>query len=319
MIRPKRLTDVVNKEILWLWKPYIAYGKVTLLQGSTGVGKTTLLVKLIADLSRGMLPPTMYKGKLQKPVVGEPVRTYYVSIENKINDTFSPLFDMFGGNREYVDYQSDDDEEEENEEEQFVLGRKDIESCAIEIGAKLIVVDPWQQFLDRKSKADNDALRAMICSVQKVAERTGVAVVLAGNFTKSGGDDLLKGFGGAELMNTLRCILTIRDDPDGDKSLKLLEPTKMSLLGKEMVPVGIRQDEDSHISFEDYEYTEGESIRPVDFLRNLLSDRSLDRNEVEALANNAGFSMSQMYRCRVAAGVEIIRNGNRTTIWRLKV
>ena len=116
---------------------------MTLLQGSTGVGKTTLLVKLIADLSRGMLPPTMYKGKLQKPVVGEPVRTYYVSIENKINDTFSPLFDMFGGNREYVDYQSDDDEEEENEEEQFVLGRKDIESCAIEIGAKLIVIDPW--------------------------------------------------------------------------------------------------------------------------------------------------------------------------------
>ena len=60
MICPKSLTEVINKEIEWLWQPYIPFGKITLIQGDTGIGKTSLMVKLIADLSNGIVPPTMF-------------------------------------------------------------------------------------------------------------------------------------------------------------------------------------------------------------------------------------------------------------------
>lgn len=48
MICPIPLTEIQNVEIEWLWKPFIAFGKITLLQGETGIGKTSLMIKLLA-------------------------------------------------------------------------------------------------------------------------------------------------------------------------------------------------------------------------------------------------------------------------------
>ena len=66
--------------------------------------------------------------------------------------------------------------------EHFVLTGDEIRECARVTGAKLIVVDPWQQFLDDASSSDNNAMRAMIRDVQNAAEETGVAMVLCGNY-----------------------------------------------------------------------------------------------------------------------------------------
>ena len=119
----------------------MAFGKVTLIQGKTGIGKTSLVIKLIADLSNGIYPPTMYRRRLQRSVKGAPIKTYYVTVENGMDDTVAPLFDMYRGNREWVEFQNE-------EEGHFELTTADIEECVEKTGAQLIVVDPWQQFLD---------------------------------------------------------------------------------------------------------------------------------------------------------------------------
>jgi len=144
MIARGYLKDVKAKKVSWLWKPYIAFGKVTLIQGDTGIGKTSLLIKVKADLSNGVYPPTMFRECLQPQEKGKPLTTYYISIENGIDDTIVPLFDLLGGNREYVQYQ-----EERNGH--FVLTGDEIRECVKMTGARLIVVDPWQQFLDNAS------------------------------------------------------------------------------------------------------------------------------------------------------------------------
>jgi DNA replication protein DnaC len=51
MVITGHLKDVVNKEIRWLWKPFIPFGKVTMIQGDTGIGKTHVLIKIMADIS----------------------------------------------------------------------------------------------------------------------------------------------------------------------------------------------------------------------------------------------------------------------------
>lgn len=104
MISRGFLKDVEPKKISWLWRPFIAFGKVTLIQGDTGIGKTSLMVKFMADLSCGIRPPTMFHSQLRPQETGEPITTYYVSVENGIADTIIPLFDLVNGNKEYVQY-----------------------------------------------------------------------------------------------------------------------------------------------------------------------------------------------------------------------
>ena len=70
----------------------------------------------------------------------------------------------------------------------------------------------------------------MVCDIQLAAERTGAAVILAGNFIKGLLPDINRGIGGTELYNTLRCILTLRPDDGDDPSVRILEATKMSLM-----------------------------------------------------------------------------------------
>ena len=338
MIARGYLKNVVKKDVSWLWKPYIAFGKVTLIQGNTGIGKTSLMVKVMADLSNGIYPPTMFREHLQSQETNEPLTTYYVSIENGIDDTIVSLFDLLGGNREFVQYQNEN-------AEHFVLTGDEIRECVRVTGAKLIVVDPWQQFLDNASSTDNNALRNMIREVQNAAEETGTAVVLAGNYTKAlVRSDITKGIGGSELNNTLRSILTVKDGTD--PSERYLTVTKMSFLGKEVTPVVFRQDEEYRISYvydSDKSYSFGGNakgaqltgapyddaeINPqqvvkqskgektVQFLRELLSDGPMDSNEVKRRVQESGFSMTTINRVKNGI-VEIEQQSDKSSLWRL--
>lgn len=75
-----KASDVEIKEVEWLWYPYIPYGKVTVLQGDSGDGKSTFVLNLAAMLSRG-----------------EPVNIIYQSSEDDADDTIVPRFVKAGG------------------------------------------------------------------------------------------------------------------------------------------------------------------------------------------------------------------------------
>ena len=302
MISRGYLKDVEPKEISWLWRPYIAFGKVTLIQGDTGIGKTSLMVKVMADLSNGLYPPTMFRERLLPQETGDPITTYYVSIENGIADTIVPLFNRVGGNNEFVQYQDE-------MKEHFVLTGDEVKECVRISGAKLIVVDPWQQFLDDASSSDNNAMRAMIRDVQNAAEETGAAVVLCGNYTKAVvRSDMGKGIGASELFNTLRSVLTVKygDSP----SERCMIASKMSFLGKEVTPVRFVQDEDyrkSYVFDDEVDELEAgeevvESASKADltaaFLADLLKDGPMDSNDVKRAVQASGFSMTTVQRVK---------------------
>ncbi len=279
------------------------------------------MVKVMADLSNGLYPPTMFRERLLPQETGDPITTYYVSIENGIADTIVPLFNRVGGNNEFVQYQDE-------MKEHFVLTGDEVRECVRISGAKLIVVDPWQQFLDDASSSDNNAMRAMIRDVQNAAEETGAAVVLCGNYTKAVvRSDMGKGIGASELFNTLRSVLTVKygDSP----SERCMIASKMSFLGKEVTPVRFVQDEDYRISYvfddEVDELEAGEEVvesaskadLTAAFLADLLKDGPMDSNDVKRAVQASGFSMTTVQRVKDKI-VVVERQPNKSSTWMLR-
>lgn len=310
MICNELLENVVNKEISWLWKPFIPMSKVTLIQGDTGMGKTNLLIKILADLSLGIYPPTLYRGALQEQVVADPVTSYYISIENGIDDTIAPLFDKMHGDRKFMQYQNE-------KKGHFILCGDDVRGVAETVGAKVLVVDPWQQFLPEKfSTSNNHALRDLICDVQMAAEETGVAVILAGNYNKGLSAEIRRGLGGAELANTLRSVLSIM--PGEDPAIRELHTVKMSFIGKEANPVLVRQLDDHDLAYEEYgsdNVISSAGDEAVSFLHTILAHGGVDSNEVKKLAEEAGIASATLNRAKKRAGVVSKRLGDRRCIW----
>ena len=51
------MQDIAAEEIRWLWKPYIPFGKITIIQGDGGDGKTTFILAIAAAISKEILLP----------------------------------------------------------------------------------------------------------------------------------------------------------------------------------------------------------------------------------------------------------------------
>ncbi len=77
------MEEIPVEEVQWLWYPYIPYGKLTIIHGDPGEGKTTLILRLAALLSRGLGLPCDERAQ-------EPVKIIYQTAEDGLGDTIKP-------------------------------------------------------------------------------------------------------------------------------------------------------------------------------------------------------------------------------------
>ena len=76
-------SEVVSTPVRWLWYPFIAAGKITLLQGDPGDGKSTMMMNLIATvITGGTLPNGVQLKKAEKVI--------YQCSEDGAADTIKP-------------------------------------------------------------------------------------------------------------------------------------------------------------------------------------------------------------------------------------
>ena len=50
------IEEIEQESVLWVWKPFIALGKICLIQGNPGVGKSTAVLAIAADVTKGTIP-----------------------------------------------------------------------------------------------------------------------------------------------------------------------------------------------------------------------------------------------------------------------
>ena len=125
--------SVESKEIEWLWKPYIAFGKLTVLEGDPGDGKTTLALKLVSQL-------TTLKDREIEGLCSRKINVIYQSAEDGIEDTIKGKLDRMHADCKRVCFIAKND---------LSLEDDSIEKAIIKARAELLVFDPIQSFIGK--------------------------------------------------------------------------------------------------------------------------------------------------------------------------
>lgn len=191
------MSDVQAEEIKWLWYPFIAYGKMTIVQGDPGDGKSTLVLNIAAKLSRGeRLEPEMN--------IDKPVNVIYQTAEDGLADTVKPRLEQAGADCSRISII------DESEKSLSMIDER-IEKAIIAAEAGLLILDPIQAYLGGGTDMNraNEA-RELTKRLGGIAERTGCAIVLIGHMNKgSGAKAAYRGIGSIDFFAVARSVMLV--------------------------------------------------------------------------------------------------------------
>ena len=188
-------SDVKAVPVRWLWYPYIAIGKITLLQGDPGDGKSTMMMNLIAELSKGGATPD---GK----ALGRPQRIIYQCSEDGACDTIKPRLESCGADCRNIAFI--------NEEiyDGLTLDDERIREAIIEFKPQLVVIDPLQSYIGNDSDLQI-AVRArkLMRRIALWASTYNCAIVLIGHLRKKDSSkELYRGLGSIDVVASARNV-----------------------------------------------------------------------------------------------------------------
>lgn len=204
--------DTVSaKAVEWLWYPYIPYGKITILQGDPGEGKSTMMIQIAALITNGNLMPD---GSGE----GIPGNVIYQAAEDGIEDTVKPRLEAAGADCRRIAFL------EQSNEEPIRLDDERLAQAIKRLQAKLLVIDPLQAYLGADGDMKSNSIRAVFGRLGKVAERTGCAVVLIGHMNKSSSTKgIYRGLGSIDIAAVARSILMVGRDRNNPNIRVLLQ------------------------------------------------------------------------------------------------
>ena len=321
------LADVVPERVCWLWYARIPYGRLTLLDGDPGLGKSTLALDVAARLSRGAPMPDGW--------ATAPAGTVILSAEDGLADTIRPRLDAAGADvSRIVAVQTvpGEDRPRALPDDLHV-----IEEAIIRVDAKLVIVDPLMAFLSARIDGHRDQdVRGALHLLARLAEDTGAAVLVVRHLNKStGGNVLYRGGGSIGIIGAARSGLLAAKDPD-DEARRVLASMKCNLAAEpESLSFHIEADADAcRIVWEGVSAHHAGDLLAIptdpeergavdearDFLASLLQDGPMRAADVKRQAREVGVSDITLRRAKKAAGVTAFQEPgamHRGWSWRL--
>ena len=204
------MDQVAAETIQWLLYPFIPYGKVTIIQGDPGEGKTTMVLQIIAKLTKG--EPVLPLEGSETNVKIEPVNIIYQTAEDGLGDTIKPRLLAAGADCSRVIVIDDADKA-------LTMMDDRLEAAIKQTGAKLVVLDPIQGFLGSGVDMHRaNEIRPLMKHIATLAQRYHCAIVLIGHMNKNGtGKSSYRGLGSIDFAAAARSVLLvgrIKDQPD---------------------------------------------------------------------------------------------------------
>ena len=311
------MEQVEIEKIDWLLYPFIPFGKVTIVQGDPGEGKTTMVLQIIAKLTKGeaVLPSGSDESALEeKTMVLEPVNVIYQTAEDGLGDTIKPRLLSAGADCSRVMVIDDNDQA-------LTMMDARLEEAIIQTKARLVVLDPIQGFLG----ADVDMHRAneirpLMKRVAVLAEKYHCAIILIGHMNKnSNGKSSYRGLGSIDFQAAARSVLIvgrIKDEPE----IRVVCHVKSSL-APEGKSIAFRLDKDTgfewigeyDISADDLLSGEnrGQKIRSAkEFLKEVLASGSVAQTKVAEEAESRGIKKKTLWNAKKELEIDSVKIGN---------
>ncbi len=313
------LSEVRAEQVRWLWEKRFPLGKLTIIEGDPGLGKSALLIDITARSSVGRPLPD-----------GTPCEAGGVvicSAEDGLADTIRPRLDAAEGNPDKVLALTT---VEDGYDERLLSIPEDIQIIrrAVErVDAKLLIVDPLNAFLSGKVNAHKDHdVRRGLAPLAKLAEEMGVAVVVVRHLNKAdGGNPLYRGGGSIGIIGAARSALLVAKDPEDDRR-RVLAPQKNNLAKPapslafvlEEAPNGAVRVEwkgetahtaDSLLAAPANPKRRSAREEAMEFLRDTLAAGPVRSEEVEKAARAGKISESTLKRAKKDLGVVAKKEG----------
>src|SRR5262245_2667242 len=321
----RRLADVQAEKIEWLWKPYIAIGKITVIEGDPGLGKSWLTCAIATAIAAGKgLPGT-------DPT--EPTNTLICSAEDGLGDTIRPRLDAFGADvtRIYA------------VESPFILDEEGIllleEQIAIH-KPRLVIIDPLVAYFG--SGVDlhrSNETREIMARMMLIARKFRCAILCVRHLAKGGASKAIyRGIGSIDITAAARSVLLVGADPN-DPNKRGIVQIKNNLekfgpaLGYEIEDGKFYWTGQSDLTAEailsfsvGYEGKEEKNARTEgeEFLEEVLASGPIPAKDVYLEASKAKISRKTLERAKSRLGVKSRKFGGKfggdpTWYWEMPV
>src|SRR5215208_1921626 len=309
------LSEVQAESVEWLWERRIPLGKITVLDGDPGLGKSVLTTDLAARATTGRAMPYGFQKR-------QPAGVVILSAEDGAGDTIRPRFFNDRGNTEKVVLLGTEE----------LLGIPEdlgtIERAIKQVDAELVIIDPIMAFMGEEVNPNSDKeVRRALTPVKQLAERLGVAVLIVRHLNKTpGGNHLYRGGGSIGIIGAARAGLLVGPHPD-DEDLRVLAGQK-SNLGPPPESLKYRietaENDSARVNYEgtvemkpqdllkgpqdEEERSAADEAR--DFLWSVLAGGvRKESNSVKAEAKSLGISETTLNRVKRSIGVKSVKIG----------
>ena len=303
-----RMSEVESQEVKWLWYPFIPYGKLTIIQGDPGDGKTTLVLNIAAKLSKG----ECFDRDMD---VQEPVNVIYQTAEDGLGDTIKPRLLSAGADCSRVMVIDDDDQA-------LTMMDARLEEAIIQTKARLVVLDPIQGFLgtDVDMHRANE-IRPLMKRVAVLAEKYHCAIILIGHMNKnSNGKSSYRGLGSIDFQAAARSVLIvgrIKDEPE----IRVVCHVKSSL-APEGKSIAFRLDKDTGFEWiGEYDISaddllsgdnRGQKIHAAkEFLQEVLASGSVAQTKVAEEAESRRIKKKTLWNAKKELEIDSVKIGNK--------
>ena len=311
------MEQVEIEKIDWLLYPFIPFGKVTIVQGDPGEGKTTMVLQIIAKLTKGeaVLPSGSDEPALEgKTMALEPVNVIYQTAEDGLGDTIKPRLLSAGADCSRVMVIDDNNQA-------LTMMDARLEEAIIKTKARLVVLDPIQGFLGAAVDMHRaNEIRPLMKRIAVLAEKYHCAIILIGHMNKnSNGKSSYRGLGSIDFQAAARSVLIvgrIKNEPE----IRVVCHVKSSL-APEGKSIAFRLDKDTGFEWiGEYDISaddllsgdnRGQKIHAAkEFLKEILASGSVAQTKVAEEAESRRIKKKTLWNAKKELEIDSVKIGN---------
>lgn len=298
-------SEIEPKEVQWLWYPYFPLGKVSIVQGDPGDGKSTFLLTIAAKLTNGEILPFS-----EPETPPEPMKVIYQTTEDDADDTVVPRFIKAGGNRDRLVFIKED-------QSPLTFADERIGDAIRETEAKLLILDPLSSYIGDCSLNAANEVRPEFNHLIRAAKENACSIIVVDHLNKGEVQKALyRTPGSIDVVGAVRSVNTIVCDPDErDKRYFVQTKSNLAPMGN---AIAFSVSENGIEFLEEVDATPDELMsrfsavigRPDDrtqeamaFISEMLAEGPLSSKECEARLREAGIKASTAKKAKKMLGV----------------